>query len=101
MTTSFKLLTTSFLVFIFYACGPSKKLQTAEAQIHELNVQNAELSHSADQLNTEVIGLTEKNKKLEADFAVEREQCDRMEAKYKHANDILKDQDKLLKQIDD
>jgi len=101
MNTSFRFFTALFLAFIVGSCGSSKKLQTAEAQAHELSVQNAELKHSADQLHTEVKGLTEKNKKLEADYAVQREQCERMEAKYKHANDILREQDKVLKQIDD
>jgi chemotaxis protein MotB len=94
-------LTGLVLLFTVSSCGPSKKLQTAEAQVHELNVQNAELGQSINQLKTEVSTLTEKNKKLESDFSVQREQCDRLEAKYKHANDILRDQDAILKQIED
>lgn len=98
---SFKVVIGLSLLMLVGSCGPSKKLQTAEAKVHELNAQNAELSRNVNQLKTEVASLTEKNKKLEADFSVQREQCDRLEAKYKNANDILKDQDAILKQIED
>jgi len=49
-----------------------------------------------------VVGhLTEQNRKLTADFADYKKQCDDIQEKYKHASDILELQEKILKQIEE
>jgi len=90
-----------FFAFIVSACGTGKKLQTAETQLSEANNDNAQLTTNVNQLNAEVARLTDENKKVSGDFAQYRQQCESMQQKYTAASEILKDQDKILKQLED
>jgi chemotaxis protein MotB len=89
------------VAFLFLSCGTGKKLQLAEGQLQECNSRNAELTRNIDQLNSQVATLTNQNKQAAADFAQYQKQCQDVQAKYKYASDILKDQEKILKQIED
>jgi len=89
------------VAFLFLSCGTGKKLQLAEGQLQECNSRNAELTRNIDQLNSQVASLTNQNKQAASDFAQYQKQCQDVQAKYKHASDILKDQEKILKQIED
>src|SRR5688572_76230 len=101
MNSRFNITLSVFITFAISSCGTSKKLQTAELQINELNAKNAELTRTIDQLHTEVAKLSNQNKETTASFSQYRDQCEKMEAKYKNANEILREQDKVLKQLDE
>jgi hypothetical protein len=56
---------------------------------------------TVSQLKTEAAALSVQNKELAAGFSHYREQCDKMEARYKNASEILKEQDNILKQLNE
>jgi chemotaxis protein MotB len=87
--------------FLFLSCGTGKKLQVAEDKIVEANTKNAELTKNIEQLNSQMAALSEQNKTTANSFAQYRQQCENMQAKYKNANDVLKTQDNILKQIEE
>jgi chemotaxis protein MotB len=89
------------VAFFILSCGTSKKLQLAEGQVQECNSRNAALTKSNEQLNSQVESLSSQNKQAASEFAQYRQQCEDLQAKYKHANDILRDQESILKQIEE
>lgn len=89
------------IAFLILSCGTGKKLQVAEEQIKEANSKNAELTRNIEQLNAQVADLTNQNKTMANNFAQYRQQCENLEVKYKNSSDVLKDQDKILKQIEE
>ena len=101
MTGNCKIWFGMFFAFIISSCGTGKKLQTAEAKIVELNGKNTELAKTIDQLQKEVAGLANQNKETTASFSYYRQQCEKMEAKYRNTNEILREQDNILKQLDE
>ena len=89
------------VAFFILSCGTGKKLQVAEGQIKEANSRNAELTRNVDQLNSQVASLSDQNKQATSEFEQYRQQCDNMQAKYKNANDVLRNQESILKQIEE
>jgi len=89
------------VAFFILSCGTGKKLQLAEGQIQECNSRNTELTKNIDQLNSQVASLTSQNKQGASEFAQYRQQCENMQAKYKNASDVLKEQENILKQIEE
>src|SRR5215203_4328888 len=89
------------VAFFILSCGTGKKLQVAEEQIKEANGKNAELTNNIDQLNSQITSLSGQNKEAASEFAQYRQQCENMQAKYKNANDVLRTQEDILKQIEE
>jgi len=101
MTSKFYALPGVFFSIAIASCGTSKKLQTAEAQILDLNSKNAELTQHVNQMTADAAGLNDQNNKITADFSQYRQQCEKIQSKYKNANDALSQQENILKQIND
>jgi chemotaxis protein MotB len=89
------------LSFIIISCGTGKKLEAAEAKINEANAKNAQLNNNIDQLNAQVASLTQDKDHITSDFVRYRQQCEGISVKYKSANSILRQQETILKQIDE
>ena len=87
--------------FVILSCGSSKKLQLAEGQIQECNSRNVALTKSNEQLNYQVESLSSQNKQAASEFTQYKQQCEDIQAKYKNASDVLKEQENILKQIEE
>ena len=87
--------------FVITACGTGKKLQAAEEQIGDVNEKNAELNKKVNDLNAQIATLTDQNNQASADFAQYKKQCESTNKKYRTSNDILREQDRILKQIEE
>jgi len=96
------------LSFLVSSCGTNKKLQASEDQLKTANEKNEQLARDKDQLAKEnnqlhevIASLTSENKDAAGDLAKYKKQCESMYAKYKNSNDILTEQDRILKQIEE
>ena len=100
MTKIYALIVMCFSL-VFVSCGTGKKLQVAEQQVQECNARTADLSQKVEQLNSQVATLTNQNTMMADNFAQSRRHLEDLQVKYKHTSDILMDQEKILKQIED
>src|SRR3954453_17923584 len=101
MANKFYLVIGVALSFVVTSCGTGKKLEAAEAKINEANAKNAQLNNNIDQLNAQVASLTQDKDHITSDFVRYRQQCEGISVKYKSANSILRQQETILKQIDE
>jgi chemotaxis protein MotB len=88
-------------MFLVSSCGTNKKLASAEAEANDLKAKNAELSNHVNQLTQEISDLNSKSEKMTADFVRYRKQCEGIQDKYHMASSVLKDQESILRQIDE
>jgi chemotaxis protein MotB len=88
-------------MFLVSACGTNKKLASAEAETNDLKEKNAQLTNHVGQLTQEISDLNNKNDQMTADFIRYRKQCEGIQDKYRTASSILKDQESILRQIDE
>jgi len=88
-------------IFLVSSCGTNKKLASAEAETNDLKAKNAELTNHVNQLTQEISDLTNRNDQMTADFVQFRKQCEGIRDKYRTANNVLKDQETILKQLDE
>jgi chemotaxis protein MotB len=88
-------------IFLASSCGTNKKLASAEAEANDLKAKNAELTSHVGQLTQEISDLTNRNDQMTADFVRYRKQCEGVQDKYRTANNVLKDQETILRQLDE
>jgi len=81
---------------IISSCGPSKKLEAANAQNADLQAQNSELQSKNDQLNSnvsslnkQVTDLTAQNKTMNDQFNSYKKECQANETELKELQDAL------------
>jgi chemotaxis protein MotB len=89
------------LTLVGTSCGSSKKMEAVESDLSHCRDKNIQLERNVHDLAAEIFNLTDQKKQIEADFASYRNESDRVRDKYSDANDILKQQESILRQIDE
>jgi len=89
------------VAFLITSCGAGKKLEVSQGQVSELSDKNAKLNQNVEQLSAEVTRLTNQNSKMASDFDQYRNQCEAVRRKYRAANEILDEQERMLTQIEE
>jgi Flagellar motor protein len=86
------------VAMIFYSCGPSKKLESANAQINELQTQNGQLTTENNDLKKQVANLSTQNTNLSTQntnttnaFNNYKKECEAKAQELKEVNAILEE----------
>ena len=74
---------------ILSSCGTGKKLETANAQIADLQSQNSQLTSANNDLKKQVSDLTSQNGTLTTQFDTYKKQCQANEQELKEVNDAM------------
>ena len=71
------------------SCGTGKKLETANAQIADLQSQNSQLTSSNNDLKKQVTDLTSQNSTMTTQFDSYKKECQKNEQELKEVNDAM------------
>ena len=74
---------------ILSSCGTGKKLETANAQVADLQSQNSQLTNSVNDLKKQVSDLTSQNSTLTTQFDSYKKECQKNEQELKEMNDAM------------
>lgn len=74
---------------ILSSCGTGKKLETANAQVADLQSQNSQLTSANNDLKKQVSDLTSQNGNLTTQFDSYKKQCQANEQELKEMNDAM------------
>jgi chemotaxis protein MotB len=74
---------------ILSSCGTGKKLETANAQVADLQSQNSQLTSANNDLKKQVSDLTSQNGTLTTQFDSYKKQCQANEQELKEVNDAM------------
>lgn len=74
---------------VLSSCGTGKKLETANAQIADLQSQNSQLTSTNSDLKKQVSDLTAQNGTLTTQFDTYKKQCQANEQELKEVNDAM------------
>jgi len=74
---------------IVSSCGTGKKLETANAQIADLQSQNSQLTSTTNDLKKQVSDLTSQNSSINTQFDSYKKECQKNEQELKDVNDAM------------
>jgi len=94
-----KLVVPGALVILLCSCGASKKLKSANAQIEQLQANNAALQNNLDALKKQVSGLSQDNSALSNQLNSCQQNAQAVARKYAASKAILDEQSENVKKL--
>jgi chemotaxis protein MotB len=93
-------------VFLLYSCGPSKKLQSANAQVEQLQADNSKLKTDGEQLvsnnaalQKQVDNLTASNKSVNDQFSQYKSSCEKTKKELEAMQATVQEQRDAMKAV--
>src|SRR5262245_37661742 len=90
-----------FSTVLLLSCGTNKKLQTAQAQVDELQAQNNQLSQQVTSMKKQVSELSARNQSMAEDYASYKAKCDATTEKYVTLRKSLNEEAENLDRVEE